>query len=124
MKRFLAAVLIALFIIPARAEDQVQTPLDPVAVVHQLYLLSDRERTSSARYIIWGDGAVTLGVDLSRNITVSGNGTTLNEALADLRRQSADLSATIVPQAERTKGLADSLVEGIKAILFSDRKSQ
>lgn len=116
--------MLAALCAPAIAEDQKPAPLDPTTVVRQLYLLSDREHSTSAHYIMWGDGSITLTVDLTRNISVSGNGATLEEALADLRRQSTELSATAVPKAEQTKTLADSLVEGIKAMLIGGRSSQ
>jgi hypothetical protein len=120
----------------ARADDSVgcslihpcmttaEQPIDPVAVVKQLYGLSNREYGGSASYEIWGDGSVHFMVRINRDTYIAGSGNDAKTALEDLKRQSEIISDALIPAAEKARTSTQSLTEAIKAILFGGRSSQ
>jgi hypothetical protein len=125
MKRFLLLSGLALVGTQANADDQaIKQPLDPVAVVRQLYILSDRSWAGAASYQIWGDGSVHFHIEVTHEQNIYGDGATPEDALDDLKSKSTLVAATIVPKAEATKASILSVVEGIKALLFGSKASQ
>jgi hypothetical protein len=101
-----------------------EEPLDPTIVTQQLYQLSDKRYPSSAGFHVWGNGTVSFSVTLPGDKHISGVGADPRSALADLKRQSDLVAKTIIPEAERTKGFVQSLLEGLTAILKEGEKSQ
>ncbi len=125
MKRFTGILFLALASAPAFAQQEL---IDPIAVVKQLYMTTQRQNVTDASYGVWGDGSVNFSVNYGGKYdhgkSIYGHGLTPKDALADLIRKSEALSKQIVPNAEKDKTTILSITEAAKAILLSGRSSQ
>lgn len=122
MKYILIAAGMIALLSPALSQEP--TKLDPADVVKQLYRLSDKSWKGAASYSIYADGSINFAVSLPNDQRVYGSGKTPEDALNDLRSKSDLLATEVVVKAEETRGSALSLVEGIKSMLFGNRRSQ